>query len=94
MSDDMAIEYLHRSSPENIKQRELKFIKEQRKQEQALAGRDPNAVPTDEELAALGEELGGNENNAHNEETEKVDISDVKEDNGVPELGNYEEIHG
>lgn len=94
MSDDMAIEYLHRSSPENIKERELKFIKEQRKQEQALAGRDPNAVPTDEELAALGEELGGNENNPHNEETEKVDINDVKEDNDVPELGNYEEIHG
>lgn len=95
MSDDMAIEYLHRSSPDNVKERELKFIKDQRKQEQALAGRMPEEgeVPSDDELAELGDLLGGNQNNPNNVEKEKVDISDVQEDNGVPELGDYEKIH-
>ena len=100
MSDEMAIEYLHRNSPDSVKKRELEFIHEQRKQEQELAGRDgmdgngdAGAVPGDEELAELGAILGGNENNPHNKETEKVDISDVSEDNGVPELGNYKKTH-
>lgn len=96
MSDEMAIEYLHRGSPESVKKRELEFIQDQRKQEQQLAGRNPDdskAVPTDDELAALGEALGGNNNNPHNEQLEEVDIDDVREDNGVPELGNYSKIH-
>ena len=92
MSDEMAIEYLHRSSPKDIKDRELKFIQEQRKNDQALAGRD-GMVPDDAELAELGEVLGGNENNPHNEQLEDVNIEDVSEDNGVPELGNYAKTH-
>ena len=55
LSDDMAIEYLHRGSPESVKQRELEFIKKQREEEKELAGRNQ----ADEQLAALGEELGG-----------------------------------
>lgn len=95
MSDDMAIEYLHRSSPDNVKERELKFIKDQRKQEQALAGRMPGEeeVLSDEELAELGEELGGNQNNPNNVEKEKVEVGDIQEKNGVPELGNYAKTH-
>ena len=100
LSDDMAIEYLHRDSPSDVVKRELDFIKKQREEEKQLAGRTPGVpgngageVPTDDELAELGEALGGNENNAHNAETEKVKISDIAEKNGVPELGNYEEIH-
>ena len=97
MSDEMAIEYLHRNSPKSVKDRELKFIKQMRKEEKELAGRDAgmgDEVPSDEELAELGAVLGGNENNPNNVEKEKVDISDVQEKNDVPELGNYEKIHG
>ena len=97
LSDDMAIEYLHRDSPDNVKQRELDFIKKQREEDKQLAGRDPGmgeAVPSDDELAELGEVLGGNENNPNNVEKEKVDISDIGEKNDVPELGNYEKTHG
>lgn len=102
MSDEMAIEYLHRSSPEDIKKRELKFIQDQRKQDAMMAGRtgaddgmndSGDAVPTDEELAELGAALGGNEDNEYNQAHEKADISDVKEDNGVPELGDYAKTH-
>jgi hypothetical protein len=92
MSDEMAIEYLHRSSPEDIKKRELKFIQEQRQNDAMIAGRD-GAVPGDDELAELGAVLGGNENNPHNEQMEDVNIEDVSEDNGVPELGNYAKTH-
>ena len=96
LSDDMAIEYLHRGAPESIKKRELDFIKKQREEEKALAGRDAgagDAVLTDEEAAKMGAIFGGNQGNDYNEEHEKVDISDAGEDNGVPELGNYKEIH-
>lgn len=98
MSDEMAIEYLHRSSPEDIKKRELKFIQDQRKQDAMMAGRtgaddSGDAVPSDEELAELGAVLGGNEGNEYNQAHEKADISDVKEDNGVPELGDYAKTH-
>jgi len=68
-----------------------------RKEEKELAGRDAgmgDEVPSDDELAELGAVLGGNENNPNNVEKEKVDISDVQEKNDVPELGNYEKIHG
>lgn len=96
MSDEMAIEYLHKSSPDSIKQRELAFLKQMREEEKELAGRDAggdDTVPSDEELAALGEALGGNTNNEVNEEREKVDIDDAKEDVDVPELTDYKKIH-
>lgn len=100
LSDDMAIEYLHRGAPQSIKDRELKFIKEQREEEKKLAGRMPGDVPpddgtvlTDEEAAKMGEILGGNQGNDYNEEHEKVDVSDAGEDNGVPELGDYKKVH-
>ena len=96
MSDEMAIEYLHKDSPKDIKDRELAFIQKQRKEEKELAGRDagvPGMNPTDEELAELGEIMGGNENNPNNVEKEKVEVEDIGEKNGVPELGNYAKTH-
>ena len=69
LSDDMAIEYLYKDAPKDVREHELNFIKEQRANDQKLAGRmgDGDGMPTDEELAALGAELGGNENNPYNE---------------------------
>ena len=97
MSDEMAIEYLHKDSPADIKKRELEFIKEQREQEKELAGRGEGGMPgmggSDDEMAQLGALLGGNNNNPHNEQLEDVDVDDAQEDQGVPELSNYKEIH-
>ena len=94
LSDDMAIEYLHRGSPESVKARELEFIKKQREEEKELAGREGeggDAVPGDDELAALGAALGGNQDNPYNKAHEKADIDDVEEDNGVMPIADYKD---
>lgn len=91
ISDDRAIEYIYKDSPQEIKDRELQFIKEQRENEQQLAGRDGNgqAVPGDDELAELGALLGGD--NSENDAKEKADISSVREDNGVMPISDYKD---
>ena len=97
LSDDMAIDYLYKGAPEDIRNRELNFIKEQRANEQKLAGRtesgadsDPNAVPSDasdEELAELGEILGGD--NPENDERRGTNPLDASKRNGVPDITDY-----
>lgn len=88
MSDDMAIEYLHKDSPDDVKERELNFIKKVREEEQKLAGRDAGGgVPSDDELAELGEVLGGD--NSYDDAHEKANIDDIKEDNDVPNITDY-----
>ena len=94
ISDEMAIEYLYRDATPDIRKRELDFIKEQRANDQKLAGRggnpdDPNAVLDDDDLAELGEELGGMENNSTDEKRMGTDPLKVKERNGIPDITNY-----
>ena len=94
MSDEMAIEYLHKDSPEDVKLRELEFMKKMRDEQKQIAGRevggDEGEVPSDDELAELGSVLGGNNNNDYNEAHEKVHVTDAEEDNGVPNLVDNE----
>ena len=87
---------MYSDAPDDIKDRELKFIKQQREEEKKLAGRDGTGgagdggmTPTDDELAELGAALGGNANNPHNKAAESVDIKDAKEDNGVENISDY-----
>ena len=97
ISDEMAIEYLYKNASPDIRDRELKFIQEQRRNEQKLAGRmpgegegeDPNTVLDDDDLAALGEELGGMENNPTDEKRMGTDPLKAKERNNIPDITNY-----
>ena len=93
MSDEMAIEYLHSDSPEDIRERELSKLKERREEEKELAGRNGmnngDTVPTDEELAELGEVLGGD--NAENDVRRGTNPLDEKERLGIPNITDYQE---
>lgn len=91
VSDDMAIEYLHSDSPEEVRKRELDFIKERREEDKEIAGRteDPKAVPSDEELAELGAVLGGD--NEANDAVRGTNPLDVKERNDIPNITDYQE---
>lgn len=82
MSPEMFIEYLYGNtiSPE-IKERELKYIKEQQQQQMQDASMDTSM------FGDMGEE------NPYNTAHEKVDISSTGEDLGVPELDDYMKIH-
>lgn len=88
MSDDMAIEYLHKNSPENVKKRELEFIKSQRENEMALAGRGGEGG-SDEELAMLGQVLGGD--NPEDALRASNDPREAGERNDVPEISDYKD---
>lgn len=85
ISDDMAIEYIYKDAPKEIRERELNFIKKMREQEQQLAGREGN-VPNDDELAELGEILGGD--NEANDEVRGTNPLEVRERNDVPDITN------
>lgn len=95
LSDEMAVDYLYKDAPKSVRDRELAFIQQQRQNEQQLAGRMPDGssgeVPTDEELAALGEDLGGDNNNEHNAVLEEVNVQDAAEDNGVMPISDYKD---
>lgn len=95
LSDDMVIDYLYKDAPKSVRERELAFIKQQRANEQQLAGRMPGGegdeIPTDEELEALGADLGGNNNNPHNAVLNEVNVEDAAKDNGVPSISNYKD---
>jgi len=90
ISDEMAIEYLYKGASEEIKQRELDFIKKQREEEKQLAGRGDgsgnDAVPTDEELAELGAVLGGD--NPENDPNRSTDTFGVRDRNNIPDITN------
>lgn len=91
VSDDMAIEYIYSDAPEEIRDRELKFIKERREEEKEIAGRgeNPNAVPSDEDLAELGAILGGD--NEENDAVRETNPLDVRERNNIPDITDYQE---
>lgn len=83
MSDEMAVDYLYGDSiSKEIRDRELKFIKEQKEAAQA----DENQID-----AGMFGELGAE--NDYNTAHEKVDVGAVQEDEGVPELSDYGEVH-
>ena len=66
-----------------VKDRELDFLKTQREkaeQQPAMPGMD-GGMPEDQgEMGVLGEE------NEYNDSHEKAEISDLKQDMGIPEL--------
>ena len=77
LSDEMAIELLYRDSiGKKTKEKEIKFIQDQKKQNESM-GSGAEAVPgmglDEEELGELGKELGGNNNNDYNLEHAKGD---------------------
>lgn len=81
MSDELAVEYLYGDSSEAFKERELKFIKEQREKSEQGPGQGGDLNPEDMgEFGALGAE------NEYNTSHERPEVDDVKEDLGVPEL--------
>lgn len=79
MSDEMAIDMLYGDSiSKETKDRELKFLKDQREQAQQLTPeQDPNAQGGFGELGA---------ENAYNDQMEKTRIDEAKADLGIPEL--------
>lgn len=87
MSDELAMEYLHKDSSASLKERELKFLKAQRAKEEQQSGM----------LGGLEDSLGDfgdmGADNAYNESRARPTADGVKEDLGVPELDNYEKLH-
>ena len=84
MSDDMAVDMLYGDNiSKEVKDRELDFLKTQREkaeQQPAMPGMD-GGMPEDQgEMGVLGEE------NEYNDSHEKAEISDLKQDMGIPEL--------
>lgn len=69
LSDELAIEYLHKDSSKSLKDRELNFIKEQRAKEEEM--RTGGAMPGEDELGEFGEMGAENEyNDEHRKEFE------------------------
>ena len=73
LSDDIAIDLLYRNSlGKASKDREIKFIKDQRAKTEQMATGGTGEMPMDEDmLGDLGAELGGNANNENNFEKAK-----------------------
>jgi len=87
MTDELAIQYLYKDSISAEQKKDLlKFMNEQREQSQ----QNPYS---EDELGEMGAELGGMNNNPVDESRAKPDISDVQEDLGVPDLGEYDKTH-
>jgi len=79
MSDEMALDMLYGDSiSKETKDRELKFLKDQRaKAEQ---------IPPEEDPAAQGEFGAMGAENAYNDQMEKARIEEAQQDLGIPEL--------
>jgi hypothetical protein len=74
LSDDMAVDLLYRNSlGKASKEREIKFIKDQRKKTEQMAtgGTGDMGGFSEDDLSTLGAELGGNANNPENFEKAK-----------------------
>ena len=84
ISDEMAINMLYGDNiSQEDKDRELKFIKEQR--ESAQQPPSPDGNPEDQgEFGILGEE------NEYNDTHEKTHIDELKGDMGIPELNDFD----
>lgn len=81
LSDEMAIDLLHGDSisPET-KDRELKFLKDQRAKQEQLPTNDPT------QQGAWGVE---GEDNAYNDQMEKARIDEAQQDLGIPPIAEY-----
>jgi len=78
MSPEMFIEYLYGNSvSKEIKERELKYIKEQQQQQQQVG-------PEEEEMAKMFGEMGAE--NPYNDMMEQPNPEEVSEDLGIPPL--------
>lgn len=66
-------------SDEEIKA-QIKYVKDQKEMQQQNGGIDPQMA------AMMGGMMGGNNNNPYNEMMAKPDVTDVYEDQGVPDL--------
>lgn len=77
LSDEMAIELLYRDSiGKKTKEKEIKFIQDQKKQNESMGSGSetvPNMGLDEADLGELGAELGGNANNEYNLEHAKGD---------------------
>ena len=81
MSDEMALDMLYGDSiSKETKDRELKFLKEQRQKAEQIP-------PTDPSMQGGFGEMGAE--NAYNDQMEKARIDEAKEDLGIPELADY-----
>lgn len=81
LSDEMAIDLLHGDSiSEEIKQRELNFLKDQRAKQEQLPASDPSLQGGYGEMGA---------ENAYNDQMEKARIDEAQQDLGIPPLAEY-----
>ena len=81
LSDEMAVDMLYGDSiSKETKDRELKFLKEQREKMEQMPASDPSMQG---DMGMLGAE------NAYNDQMEKARIDEAKTDLGIPELAEY-----
>ena len=81
LSDEMALDLLHGDSiSEEIKQRELKFLQDQRAKQEQIPQSDPSMQGGFGEMGA---------ENAYNDQMEKARIDEAQQDLGIPELAEY-----
>ena len=91
LSDETALRYLHGDRlGEEMFQKELKWVKEQREKSEQAMGGDQLFGSNPEDQGAYGV-LG--QENAYNDLMEKPDIASTQEDLGIPELDNYSKVH-
>lgn len=91
MDAEFAIDMLYGDSiSKEIRERLIAHLdKKEEEEKQNPYGDDMDP----DEAAELGGILGGNHNNPHNKQAEKISPDTVKDKLGVPELGNYEKTH-
>ena len=81
LSDEMAIDLLHGDSiSEERRQKELKFLQDQRAKQEQLPASDPSLQG---EFGEMGAE------NAYNDQMEKARIDEAQADLGIPPLADY-----
>ena len=81
LSDEMAIDLLHGDSiSEEKKQKELKFLQDQRAKQEQIPPTDPSMQG---EFGEMGAE------NAYNDQMEKARVDEAQADLGIPQLAEY-----
>jgi len=80
LSDEMAVDMLYGDSiSDEVKDRELKFLREERKKAEQTPQNDPTMQG---DFGGLGEE------NEYNDKMERAHIDETKSDLGIPDLGD------
>lgn len=81
LSDEMALDLLHGDSiSEERRQKELKFLQDQRAKQEQIPQSDPSMQGGFGEMGA---------ENAYNDQMEKARIDEAQQDLGIPELAEY-----